>query len=350
MNPNYNSLPQQVLQEMNRARTSPKSMITHLQHKLQFFKGNSYLEPGMSCTLSTNEGPDAVKSCIAALIQHQPCQRMTLMDGLSEAARDHCNDTGPRGITGHSGSDGSTMGGRMERYGEWQSGIAENISYGHADAREIVLQLLIDDGVSSRGHRKNLLNQSYLVCGISAGPHKQYQHMCVQDFAVGFVPSGPGGGHHAPKSQHHAPQHHAPQHHAPQQYAPQHHAPQQYAPQHYAPQQYAPQHHAPDQFQQTSMGCGNDDFFNDFNKDWERQVQVMNSGHGGCSGGKQMGGGGGHMGGGGGSDSGMPYGAVKCVGTSSSTNTVNGKTVKKSTKKYQMQDGSIKEITEENRY
>ena len=335
MNPNYNSLPQQVLQEMNRARTNPHSVIADLEHKLQFFKGNTYLEPGMRCGLTTNEGPGAVKECIAALKHHQPCQPMNLIDGLSQAARDHCNDTGPRGIIGHNGSDGSRMGGRMERYGQWESGIAENVSYGHADALGIILQLLIDDGVSSRGHRKNLLNPSYLNCGIAAGPHKQYEHMCCQDFAVGFVPSGGGGGgHHAPPSQHQGYTKPAPQHHAPQHHAPQHHAPQHYA-----------QH----QVQQDFGGGGNDDFFNDFNKDWERQVQDMNRGNGGGCGGMQMGGGGGHMSGGGG-DSGMPHGAVRCIGTSSSTNTVNGKTVKKSTKKYQMQDGSTKEVTEETRY
>ena len=51
-------------------------------------------------------------------------------EGLTSAARDHANDIGPKGITGHTGSDGSSMTDRIERYGEWMGHIGENISFG----------------------------------------------------------------------------------------------------------------------------------------------------------------------------------------------------------------------------
>jgi uncharacterized protein YkwD len=48
--------------------------------------------------------------------------------------------------------------GQMERYGEWNKAIAENISFSEKTGKDIVLQFIIDDGNSSRGQRKNIFN------------------------------------------------------------------------------------------------------------------------------------------------------------------------------------------------
>ena len=69
---------------------------------------------------------------------------------------------------GHTGADGSLPWDRVARYGQWSGTIAENISYGaygESDARRIVLSLVIDDGVASRGHRDNILNAAFSVIG-----------------------------------------------------------------------------------------------------------------------------------------------------------------------------------------
>jgi uncharacterized protein YkwD len=44
---------------------------------------------------------------------------MTWSDEMTKAAKDHAKDIGPKGITGHTGSDGSSMNSRLERYGGW---------------------------------------------------------------------------------------------------------------------------------------------------------------------------------------------------------------------------------------
>jgi uncharacterized protein YkwD len=62
---------------------------------------------------------------------------------------------------GHEGSDGSTIATRVSRYGTWRGAIAESIPYGTDLAREIVIQLLVDDGVPGRGHRKNILENQF---------------------------------------------------------------------------------------------------------------------------------------------------------------------------------------------
>lgn len=50
-------------------------------------------------------------------------------------------------------------------------------------AQEIVIQLLIDDGVLSRGHRKNILSNEFNFVGVSFGQHSKHKCICVMDFA-----------------------------------------------------------------------------------------------------------------------------------------------------------------------
>lgn len=43
---------------------------------------------------------------------------------------------------------------RIERHGDWKEVIGENLDFGNKEALDIVLSLLVDDNVASRGHRK----------------------------------------------------------------------------------------------------------------------------------------------------------------------------------------------------
>jgi uncharacterized protein YkwD len=106
--------------------------------------------------------------------------------GLSRAARDHVKDQGPIGGMSHRGTDSSTPATRMNRYGRWDVSAGESIALGTNPAREVVLQLLIDDGVQNRGHRKTLLDPGYAVAGAACGPHKAYEQICVIDLAARY--------------------------------------------------------------------------------------------------------------------------------------------------------------------
>jgi len=77
---------------------------------------------------------------------------------LEKAALDHTADLSKNNLTGHDGSDGSTTRDRIERYCQWFGRMGENICLGASMARDIVIQLVVDDGVPDRGHRKNICN------------------------------------------------------------------------------------------------------------------------------------------------------------------------------------------------
>ena len=117
----------------------------------------------------------------------EPMNLLIPSEGVSLAASDHALDLSLTGDTGHIGSDRSEFSARNERYGQWLISIGEVISYGPTTGREIVIGLLIDDGVSDRGHRATLLNPNFRLVGIAIEEHPAYGNVCVIEFAEDYT-------------------------------------------------------------------------------------------------------------------------------------------------------------------
>jgi len=128
----------------------------------------------------------AVDEAVRFLKKARSLPPLTLSSGMSRAAADHCAEQ-VDGRLGHDGNDRSSPGDRISRYGTWSVTWGENISYSRKTAREVVLALLIDDGVRSRGHRKNIFNPKFNVAGAAFGPHARYRTVCTIDFAGGYA-------------------------------------------------------------------------------------------------------------------------------------------------------------------
>ena len=179
-------LAQQMLAETNLARSAPQRYAGYLRDLRQQFIGRSYRMPGTADFVLTTEGVPALDEAIRFLQNQAPLAALSWSPGLSEAAADLARDEGQSGETGHSGSQSGDMQQRIERHGTWLTRIAENIGYGPDTARLMVMQLIIDDGVPGRGHRKNIFNPSFKVAGAACGPHPTFRNMCVMEFAAGF--------------------------------------------------------------------------------------------------------------------------------------------------------------------
>jgi uncharacterized protein YkwD len=170
---------------MNLARQGPAFYATLLEQRRQNYCGGVYLLPG-NVRLRTHEGIRALDDAIRFLHRAKPQPPLALSPGLCLAAADHCREQAG-GAVGHYGSYGSDPGNRISRYGMVSQGWAENIAYGRYTAREIVLALIVDDGVRGRGHRKNIFNPTYNVAGAAYGSHARLGSVCSIDFASGYV-------------------------------------------------------------------------------------------------------------------------------------------------------------------
>lgn len=174
-----------VIQEINMARANPKGYATLLEEWKWYFDGRLLKIPGERIVL-TREGATAVNEAMSIVRSMNPVARLRPSKGMSLGAKDHVKDQGLSGSIGHRGRDGSTVWDRVNRYGTWEKSIAENISYGSDKARNIVMGLIIDDGVSGRGHRKNIFNPDFRVIGVACGHHGTYGTVCVITFAGGY--------------------------------------------------------------------------------------------------------------------------------------------------------------------
>ena len=192
-------LSKEVWKFQNEVRQNPKILIPLLEDDIKYFVGKSIYAPGQQGII-TNEGPSAWKEAISFIQKQRPLHVLDWSDSLAAAAVDHAYDLGPKGKEGHVGSDKSKISDRIERHGKWLAIIGENIYFGNTDPKEIVRQLIVDDGVPSRGHRTNIFQSDFHIVGVGSAPHTQYGCMCVLDYAGGMESGGTGAGY-APRIQ-----------------------------------------------------------------------------------------------------------------------------------------------------
>jgi hypothetical protein len=175
-------LDRDVLAEINFARTHPAEYADTLREARG--KDDGYGAPD----------PDCLDEAIAFMERQPPLPPLDADAALAASAAVHTADQGPRGVTGHEGSDGTTPFQRIHRQGVWSTRSAEVISYGYASAAGVVRQLIVDEGVPDRGHRSILFDPALRTAGAGCGRHAVYGDMCVVDFAGAPLKSVAAGG------------------------------------------------------------------------------------------------------------------------------------------------------------
>lgn len=186
-----------VVSEMNLARINPKEYAEkYIEPRLANFDGLIYNEGKVK--VQTQEGAAVVQGLIDLMKKTPAMDPLSVEQGLRLAAKDHAAYLASSGNMGHEGANGSNANARTAKYGNPGSGF-ENINYGpdRADARKIVIQQLIDDGTSDRGHRLNILDSRLTKAGSYTAKYAKKPsffasvtddvHVCVINFATSYT-------------------------------------------------------------------------------------------------------------------------------------------------------------------
>lgn len=177
--PNLSKEEIEMIQEVNFARAYPMVYAdiagAHMAKHSKRFGGL-----GKEELYATNE-------LINYLREMKPVSILKHKDCLQEAAQKHSSDLLKRGHSGHIGSDGSNSWDRIQKTCG-KSGGNENISSStNSDVRFAIVSLLVDSGISMRGHRHNMLNKKWNYIGVARVHGKMENELIMTTYVQNFV-------------------------------------------------------------------------------------------------------------------------------------------------------------------
>lgn len=152
-----------VIYILNLIRSNPALFAKTVLKKYPDASGNGYLA----------EDSFYFISLVKTLETMQPLNLLYPDITCFESAKCHAVYAG---LTGYVGHERKTKDCKAKKYFS-----GECCDYGHSNPLDIVLSLLIDEGIPSLGHRLVMLS-SFTKVGVSIQPHKKYSHNTVLDF------------------------------------------------------------------------------------------------------------------------------------------------------------------------
>ncbi|MCB0478248.1 MAG: CAP domain-containing protein [Crocinitomicaceae bacterium] len=177
-------LAQTIEEKANTAKNA--NYLTEKEQKVVFYHNiarldgeyfiKNYLEPFMAKTTEYSKNAD-YSTLVRELKKIKDLPVLEPAQDLTTMAKEHARTSGKTGHVGHRGYNQ-----RSDKYCKDYSHYSENCDYGVDDPLEVVIDLLIDEGVSSKGHRKNILDPKVNTIGVGYAPHKTYDVNVVCEF------------------------------------------------------------------------------------------------------------------------------------------------------------------------
>lgn len=200
----------EMIYELNRLRSNPRSYLPYLEPLLKTAKnmlknfGKGSRNYSLTFTTSTSDGKNTtkidttwhyvneeeVKALTTLIADLKKIKKLSVLQpdsGIYNAATKHARDQDDHDWKlMHTGSDGSDPWDRITKFSPAMSFGNENIAGRggmEVSARAFILQLLIDSGIPSYGHRYNILDPQWTHAGCIITEHGG-MNWCIQNFGV----------------------------------------------------------------------------------------------------------------------------------------------------------------------
>ena len=137
--------------------------------------------------ITRRENAEGLDEAIQFLKSIKPRPPFKVSRGLCLSAGALVRDHGPKGLTGHKGSEGNDAYYRMNSYGVWDGKAGENLYYGYRDPDKLIVAFLTEGGSQGWEQRNNIFSQDFHFVGIACGIHNVHGTICVIDFAQKYT-------------------------------------------------------------------------------------------------------------------------------------------------------------------
>ena len=145
----------------------------------------------MKAGIQTNEGDVAVKDAIDFLEKVTPLKALDSDESLNSIAKDSVNNIGLCKDFDEIEKK-NDLDSLIEKYGSINGAFAQSVEFGTTVPEMIVANLLIDDGDSDRGNRKNIFKEEFKIIGANYAVHKEFRTSTVILFCQNFIPNKDG--------------------------------------------------------------------------------------------------------------------------------------------------------------
>jgi uncharacterized protein YkwD len=194
--------------EINRLRSNPKSYLVYItpmlveakkrlreygkgpkNYSLTFSSTNGIERSNIDTTwhFVNEEQVKALSTLVNDLNTLKPLSILLPDSGIYAAASKHAADQREHDWQlAHTGTDGSSPWDRITKFSPNMKFGNENIAgnSAHVKARDIVIQLLVDEGIPGYGHRYNLLDREWTHIACKGERYHDEMSWWIQDFGV----------------------------------------------------------------------------------------------------------------------------------------------------------------------
>lgn len=173
-----------IIEEVNKVRTDPKAYSEKLKSYVSYFKGNILRVPDKT-PIKTNEGPAAFEEAAKFLEGQAPLGALRVSLGLNLASQESLSEIQKTEDT--AALDNQNLDAIIDKFGDIEGHFAQAVDFGSSTAELVVINLIVDDGDTSRGNRNNILSPQFRFIGVASGDHSSYNDATVLMFARTFI-------------------------------------------------------------------------------------------------------------------------------------------------------------------